>query len=252
MVAWECNSIGCKSPRSYGHAGTNTPEFCSDHKEDGMVDLDAQAKKGEGAKEVVEEAAGKAVEGAMEKNKGKAKAQVAKVVVEEAAGKAMEEAMEKNKGKAKTQVAEKVVEEAAGQANVVEMEVEDPGTIKTKARKPRAPRAAPRPKRASHSDVFEKLGSRDLFLKASVSNMLKKKRSATKETRYVTPRTAYMVLGLVLTRDSTKSLVWGEVFFDSQLFETPMFTTSHTTRASWVWRLVRKSKWGAPRGRSRA
>lgn len=35
VVATECNSIGCTNSPSYGVPGTNKPEFCSDHKEEG-------------------------------------------------------------------------------------------------------------------------------------------------------------------------------------------------------------------------
>lgn len=39
VVARACDFIGCTNSPSYGHAGTNTPEFCSNHHVDRMVDL---------------------------------------------------------------------------------------------------------------------------------------------------------------------------------------------------------------------
>lgn len=151
--------------------------------------------------------------------------------VEEAEGmEVVEEVAKKGNGKVNTQAPDEVVVEvvakeaakAAGQT--MEMGLKDSGKAEKKSRKPRA---TPPPKSAKHSYVFEKLGSRELFLKASVGKLVRKRRNAKKETRYLTPRTAYTILGLVLTRDSTKSLVWDDVFFDSQLFETPRVSTAH-------------------------
>lgn len=198
VIARECNSTVCTNSPDYGVPGSSTPEFCSDHKKEGMVDLNNKAKKG----------------------KGKAKTQVTKEVVEEAV-------VEKAAGAVG----------AAGQAKAaVEMEVEedfeeDPGTAKKDPRKPRKPLP---PKRSSHSDLFEKLGSRELFLTAALSKAVQKRPKTGKEDRYISPRMCYKILGSALTDDSTKSLLYGKVFFDPRVFED----TGASSASSWHYKFL--------------
>ena len=184
-----------------------------------------------------------------------------KVVTEEVA----DAATEKVVGVAESFVTEKVVaEEVAkknngkGKANCTAMDVEEEEeevaemTSKLKRRQeedpqkeePVEPKKKPRKRRSSpanaapyHSPLFEKLGSRELFEKAKDQRVIsesKPRKEKGKEGRYISPREAYKVLGLTLTEDRTKSLVYGKVFFDPRVFED----TSATSPSSWHYKFL--------------
>ena len=135
------------------------------------------------------------------------------------------ESEDEEEAKSEAQEESEAKSEAKSEA---EEEVESAAIVEKEKQKSRKRHTSPRPRRSGYCDILEKLGSSELYKQAEdFTKAIKPKPKTGKESRYISARTAYKILGSVLTNDPSKSLLHGKVFFDPCAFKNPAVSSWH-------------------------